>query len=153
MAKRRWRLRKASTGVLECMTCAKMLPLSAFNKRDCKWGVDYRCKECCDKRRRQWIDDHPEKHREHARTQWGRIKARVLEAYAGRYPACRCCGEKGVPFLTIDHVNGGGTKHIRSLRGGLYGWLIRNKFPEGFQVLCFNCNCAKRDTGICPHKR
>ena len=39
----------------------------------------------------------------------------------------------------------GGTK--------FYRWLKRNNFPEGFQVLCFNCNCGKEiNKGVCPHK-
>ena len=34
----------------------------------------------------------------------------------------------------------------------IYIWLKNNNFPEGFQVLCFNCNCGKaRNKGICPH--
>ena len=27
---------------------------------------------------------------------------------------------------------------------GFYYWLIRNNFPEGYQILCANCNIFKR---------
>ena len=46
--------------------------------------------------------------------------------------------------LTIDHLNGGGTQHKREVNNNLYGWLKRNEFPEGFQVLCMNCQKIKQ---------
>jgi len=39
-------------------------------------------------------------------------------------------------------------------RGGsatLYLWLEKQNYPEGFQVLCANCNTA-RTKGVCPHQ-
>ena len=74
-----------------------------------------------------------------------RIKA--FEAYGG--PRCNCCGEEEVKFLTLDHINGlegkPRTAHIAS-------WLAQNNYPEGYQVLCYNCNCAKGFFGMCPHQ-
>lgn len=35
-------------------------------------------------------------------------------------------------------------------------WIIRNDFPDGFQVLCHNCNFAKGKKGnnnMCPHEK
>lgn len=68
---------------------------------------------------------------------------------------CACCGETNERFLTFDHVNNDGAKHRKedpSARGSLASWLVRHKFPEGFQVLCFNCNYGKNmNGGICPH--
>lgn len=80
----------------------------------------------------------------------------ALEAYGGR---CGCCGEAEPAFLAIDHVDGGGNAHRRSLSstgrisGGarIYGWLRRLGFPAGFAVLCHNCNFAKsHNPGGCP---
>lgn len=31
-------------------------------------------------------------------------------------------------------------------------WLRRNNYPNGFQVLCHNCNMAKGFYGKCPHQ-
>lgn len=70
-------------------------------------------------------------------------------------PSCRCCRETEPVFLTIDHVNGGGNKHRREIgQGGtaLHRWLKRNGFPDGFQILCWNCNFAKHVRSRCPHK-
>ena len=58
-------------------------------------------------------------------------------------------------FLTIDHINpeykpDKTGKNSRS-RGVDYRWLIDNDFPEGFQILCWNCNCSKGKYGSCSH--
>jgi len=71
-----------------------------------------------------------------------KVKLQVISYYGGK---CQCCGNEDIDVLTIDHINGGGTKHRKEVGGGIhfYKWLIKNNFPEGFQVLCWNCNCGK----------
>lgn len=84
------------------------------------------------------------------------LKRLVIGHYGGK---CACCGEEQIEFLTIDHMNNDGSKHRKSLgirKGGgvkFYRWLRNNKFPPGFQVLCFNCNATKYLFGVCPHQR
>ena len=79
-------------------------------------------------------------------------KEKVLDAYG---KSCACCGEAQVLFLTIDHVNNDGAAHRSKIGNGssnLYTWLIKNGFPERFQVLCSNCNLGKHlNGGVCPH--
>src|ERR1035441_4035593 len=74
---------------------------------------------------------------------------------------CACCGEKEFSFLTLDHIDGGGNAD-RTARFGRYniaGHHMYRKlrlagFPEGYQVLCHNCNAGRRDNGgVCPDKR
>lgn len=79
----------------------------------------------------------------------------ALQAYAGKFPKCNCCGESILEFLTIDHISGNGEKHRMKInkRGtAFFIWLRDNNFPEGYQVLCYNCNCAKGFYGVCPHQ-
>lgn len=77
----------------------------------------------------------------------------VLKHYSNEIPFCECCNEKELLFLTIDHINGGGNKQKKETNNELVRWLIKNKFPEGFQILCMNCNLGKHlNGGICPHK-
>ena len=82
------------------------------------------------------------------------LKVETINAYGGK---CSCCGETIIEFLTIDHVLGGGTQHLKSLRrrGTLfYVWLKQQGFPQGdYQCHCWNCNCAKGMFGVCPHQR
>lgn len=78
----------------------------------------------------------------------------VFEHYGN---ACACCGEDEQEFLTIDHIHNNGSKHRKENDTGkgfnLYRWLINNNYPSGFQLLCWNCNCAKQfNKGVCPHK-
>ncbi len=64
---------------------------------------------------------------------------------------CNCSGETTQQFLTVDHVYGGGNRHCKEIKSNIYTWLVCNNFPEGFQLLCYNCNCAKGHYGSCPH--
>jgi len=81
------------------------------------------------------------------------MKRSVIKHYGGK---CACCGEDILKFLAIDHIEGNGNKHRReiNLKSGssFYTWLKRNGFPEGFQILCHNCNVGRQwNGGICPH--
>jgi len=79
-----------------------------------------------------------------------RIKEEVFEVYG---KTCKCCGEENPAFLTMDHIDGGGTAHRKSGASDIYKWLRSNRFPSGYQILCFNCNCGRSvNGGICPHQ-
>lgn len=68
-------------------------------------------------------------------------------------PFCACCGEIFIDLLTIDHINNNGyLDRKKGLVGKtMYKWLKAQDFPEGYQVLCFNCNWARGRWGYCPH--
>jgi len=83
-----------------------------------------------------------------------RDRYRTLQKYSNASePYCSCCKENAIEFLSIDHINGRmGEEGDRKTGYNLIRWLIRNNYPEGFQVLCHNCNQAKGYYGLCPHK-
>lgn len=83
------------------------------------------------------------------------IRKICLIYYGGNPPKCSCCGESIFDFLTIDHIQGNGTSHRKKVGRGtqFFYWLKRNNFPEGYKVLCYNCNCAKGHLGFCPHEK
>lgn len=84
------------------------------------------------------------------------IKIEVFMHYSNGTMKCACCGENYLEFLSIDHINNNGSKHRKELDGPgtkLHRWLKKNNYPEGFQVLCMNCNFAKGHFGRCPHER
>jgi hypothetical protein len=74
--------------------------------------------------------------------------------YSGQNPRCACCGEAGLAFLTLDHVNNDGAEHRRRHKGhqGTYRQLKADGYPPGIQVLCYNCNMARSAYGSCPHR-
>jgi len=76
------------------------------------------------------------------------LKQQVLDHYGS---ICQCCGENHFEFLTIDHPHGGGNKHRKEIRTTIYNWLKRNNYPQGFRVLCMNCNFSLGKYGYCPH--
>jgi len=78
----------------------------------------------------------------------------VIDAYGG---VCSCCGESEPLFLEIDHINNNGAAHRKEIgrsAKALVKWLLDNDFPDGFQLLCANCNQGKKRGGknVCPHK-
>ena len=101
----------------------------------------------------KWQEKNLEKMITYRRRMYQKIKVKVFERYG---KICQCCKENNIEFLAIDHINGNGNEHRRSIKKKsgfhFYKWLEVNNFPEGYQVLCHNCNMAKR-FGVCPHKR
>jgi hypothetical protein len=85
-----------------------------------------------------------------------RLKDRdaVIEHYGKK---CICCGESNKGFLTIDHIDGKVPEMAvvgRKLgHSALYHYLVKHNFPEGYQLMCANCNMAIGWWGVCPHKK
>jgi len=85
------------------------------------------------------------------------MKVKTLIHYSGTNPS-QCANPFGMhkePFtdvdcLTIDHINDDGAKERRLVAktknwGGIniYWWLFVRGYPEGYQVLCMNCQFKK----------
>jgi len=91
----------------------------------------------------------------HVKEYQQKSKSDVMEHYSNGKNECACCGVKGLVFLTIDHINGDGATERKSKKHKtgvmFYVWLRKNNYPSGFQVLCHNCNQAKRQLSKCPH--
>lgn len=82
------------------------------------------------------------------------LRREVMQHYGDR---CACCGETTYEFLSLDHINNDGSKHRGSIRYNQGNWKmlldIRNRgYPPIYQILCMNCNWAKR-YGQCPHQK
>ncbi len=76
---------------------------------------------------------------EQSRIRGRKLKEDVMSAYGGIQ--CVGCGTVDIEVLEMDHIHGGGCKHLKEIgKGRLYPWLKQNNFPEGFRVLCSNCN-------------
>ena len=100
---------------------------------------------------KKWAKDHPEELRARNRKYYHAQRDKILAAYGNK---CTCCGETEKVFLDIDHVNGGGAAERRETNC-TYRYLasiINRGFPKDYQLLCSNCNKAKRILGVCPHQ-
>lgn len=149
-----------------CSLCKTHKLISQFNKhRGRKNGLTQYCITCSkiyslERRARDGLKINAYLRRK--RAEWKRI---AFEHYSGSPPKCQCPScpspEMNIIFLEIDHINGLSNEELeyKKLKGTrprqgphMYRWLITNKFPLGFQVLCTNCNMGKRrNGGICPH--
>ncbi len=135
----------------KCSKCNRYKPKNLFHKgKNYKDGLVCWCHSC----RKEYYQQNKEKIRVGDRIRNLKVKSKVMEHYGGE---CICCGETILAFLTIDHIVGNGNKHKKEIGVSsgkdFYYWLIKNNFPGGFQVLCFNCNCGRQvNSGICPHK-
>ena len=108
-----------------CRVCTKSLPMKEFRK----WRR--MCNDCNNRESNLKYWEHPEKFRrrsldcykanrthrieQHKRYEQG-VKDEVFNAYGGY--VCVCCGETRRIFLTLDHINGGGTNHRKKVGGG-----------------------------------
>lgn len=80
-----------------------------------------------------------------------KIRIDTLQHYGGK---CACCNEKNIEFLCFDHINNNGAEHRKNMVDkSIAPWLKRNNYPDGFQVLCHNCNISKGVYGYCPHEK
>ena len=157
-----WREERKRLGL--CLNCGK--------PNDREGCCCSECKEKMNEKTRNWRRANPirarkiknksyQKNRDkilkHAKLYSKNIWLECIYYYSYGTMECTCCGESILEFLTIDHMYGKGRKQKNSLhRWGraFYLWLIKNNFPEGYQVLCYNCNCGRaKNNGICPHKR
>jgi len=111
-----------------CYKCKKQKGRDEFHKDSSrKSGLGNKCKIC---------SNDPELLRIRRRKR----KVNVMNHYGDK---CNCCGITDIEFLTIDHINNDRYKYKIHSGIATYLWLIRNNFPPGFQVLCFNCNFKK----------
>ena len=157
----------------DCPKCEKRKPASEFaNDRTQPSKLACWCKECTrqngkrlyDSRKLRGVcvtcggiprdglilcDDCNTKTKSHTKKTYWNLKNKILLHYCQGTPKCMCpqCPITAPELLTVDHIKGGGRKHIKSLRTaggtGLYQWIKKNNFPPGFQILCGACNMSK----------
>lgn len=120
----------------------------------------YRCKACCKTQSKNWALANPAKKaafNKASTKKWRRkLRIEVLTHYSSTpYPSCVCCEETHIEFLAVDHIAGGGEAQRTAIGGPdyFYHWLRKNNFPEGFRVLCHNCNMSLGFYKYCPHNK
>ena len=85
------------------------------------------------------------------RASYIRLRTRLFEMYGN---ICKCCGETQREFMELDHVNGGGKKHLTETSPiTVYRQIIKLGKSPLYQLLCANCNRGRqRNGGVCPHQ-
>ncbi len=159
-----------------CRVCNQSKNMCEFPFSKPKGKYENRCKECRNEKQRrfrqtpkskEWRKNyqqtekykeqskecaqrphHKKQARENQRKRRKIIKIQVISHYSKEQMKCCRCGFDDMRALSIDHIEGGGVKHRKSLNfiGGcaFYRWLVKNNLPTGYQVLCMNCQFIKR---------
>jgi hypothetical protein len=154
-------IKQLKDGLKECSKCKVYKVLDAYHKRKNKLTGEYypngssACKECVSNITANWVYKNKDYNVNRNKIYRLEKRTKVIEHYGGK---CECCGESNYEFMSIDHINGGGTKHREELgnkgRGhNFYSWLIQNNYPDDFRVMCHNCNTALGLYGYCPHQK
>jgi len=143
-----------STDGKDCIVCFRALDTNNTRAADIA-QANYICIICRKHRDKARYINNKEIIKEQQRGYDRANKVKIIEAYGSK---CVCCGETLLEFLTIDHINNDGAADRKENKHGsggkLYRWLIQNNFPkEGYQLLCYNCNCSKGFFGYCPHNK
>lgn len=100
---------------------------------------------------RYWKD--PERARQLAKAARQKLRSEFISAYGG---CCACCKESEYAFLTLEHIYKDGAAHrkIYSTSTSILRQLKREGWPKDrYELLCFNCNRATHEQGVCPHRR
>jgi hypothetical protein len=132
---------RRSNAIYCSVKCSQSAQTLAYNRRNPGLAVE---------RTMRWRKANPEWVKAYDRKLHARDRAAVLDHYGN---ACACCGEMTPEFLTVDHINDDGAEHRRAGVTRIYRWLVKNNYPDGFQLLCWNCNAAKQFSNGCPHQR
>ena len=97
----------------------------------------------------QYNQEHKEEYRAYHKQYSSKVKMDAFIHYGNGKLACVKCGFDDIRALSIDHIDGGGGKHRRSLgtqgwSRSFYVWLRKQGYPEGYQTLCMNCQWIKQ---------
>jgi len=105
---------------------------------------------------RRYYKNNREKIRKYIRDRRAKFRRMVLLHYSHEMMKCAKCGFDDERALSIDHINGGGTQHRKQVKSGgnFNEMLVREGYPEGYQILCMNCQFIKnRETGAYQSRR
>lgn len=115
-------------------------------KQSCKnWAI--KNKEYDRTRKRNYFLERKDYYHEKKRKENLELKLEIFSFYSDNKMKCRFCEEKRIECLQLDHIHNNGGKERKELRRrgtNMYRWLKLNGFPEGYQILCANCNAFKR---------
>lgn len=148
---------KGNITARSCTRCHLVKSLDHFSiNKTKKSGFNSSCKECARITYQLRRDRNKDLGLNPCKDWNNRYKFEVFSHYSGGTPKCECCDSKYLPHLTIDHIAQDGAKHRKELKESgsrfTWKWLKDNNYPEGFRVLCMNCNRTVYWYGECDCK-
>lgn len=156
-------MREQIAGTKRCPKCERTLLVEEFTRnKNYSDGLSCWCRQCQlnyrlknKKRFREYAHQYRQQYPERVtacRTKWRQqLKKKILSHYSNGIPHCMGCGITDIDVLCLDHIANNGNEQRRQLGllgASFYRWLEREGYPEGYQVLCANCNMKKALAGI-----
>lgn len=111
-----------------CPSCEKTLEVSCFRSRDDRKGIPRTTCIKCDNLAASHSSD--------------KKRCEIINHYSNGANCCAICQEKRMEVLDLDHINCDGWEKRKSgvHTQKLFAALIKQNFPDGFRILCRNCN-------------
>lgn len=127
-----------------CTMCNKAKTLDNFTTNNFHSdGLQSYCKECYNEYQKSYYHGVNGYNKKYFRN----LRLKAIEYYSNGKMQCRECGINIIDVLDINHINGNGKKHRKELgnhgSGHFFRWLKNNNYPNGFNVMCANCNWKK----------
>jgi hypothetical protein len=102
----------------------------------------YICKICENSKNNNRYNKNRDKYLINNKNRYQEIKEEVFSYYGGK---CNICGQRDHSLLSLDHLEGNGRQHRKSILRidsgtGFHKWVCKNK-PNNLRLLCYNCNC------------
>ena len=127
--------------------------LKAFQKKSRETHKE-RLKPILRERAKAYYWSNPERSRQYAVNRRESIREEFILEYGG---TCACCGETEKAFLTLEHKNRDGKAHRDAVGHTVVQQLVdlrKRGWPkDNYEILCFNCNRATWELGLCPHRQ
>ncbi len=145
----------------QCTRCKEFKSLSCYKKNNrYKGNLHLYCKPCATYYSGNYYQKNKDLCKARTKQKNKIIREKILNFYGNK---CACCNEANSKFLTIDHTNGDGSEHRRSISktkrnsaSSFYKWIIKNNYPNFLRLLCWNCNSGREynidNKGVCPHE-
>lgn len=126
---------KIIDGLKVCSKCLRQKSVDRFDKNvTAICGLRSWCKSCC------YLDNL---------IMTRILKMKVVIGYGGK---CKCCGETRLSLLTIEHIRYKGHEFVyNSNTTNLMFKLKALNYPEGYTILCYNCNLSTKQGRPCIH--
>lgn len=154
---------KPAPDTKRCRKCEVEKPRTDFGEdRRVRDGLQARCRACIANAARDSYVKNRDKilarqakvystEKDKLNSRYRKAKLEAMRHYCNGEPHCVGCGNSTIEVLTIDHIEEDGAEHRKHVRTNRLGeWLKRAGYPEGFQVLCWNCNNAKHRASKIP---
>lgn len=98
----------------------------------------------------EWRKNNKDSTRKAGRKERSNLKFDVLNHYSNGNMCCASCSFSDIRALQLDHTNNNGAEERKELFGNrlaagttFYRWIRQQGYPEGYGILCANCNIIK----------